>query len=89
MHYYVIILHNFRAKLVNHEICQISVELHGFGERYHTVESEFKPKFIDFLKTGDFLPLIHGGEAPGFNRMFWLNFQSPVCIERYLLNYCD
>lgn len=79
----------FRDKLIDREICQISIELHGFGPTYHTVEADFKSKFINFVKNSDFLPLIHGGEAPRFNRMFWLNFQSPGCVEKYLMNFCD
>jgi len=69
------------------EICQISIEIHGFDPKYHTTEAQFRSMFLDLLKNGDFVPMI-ATNADKFKRMFWLNMGSEKCIEKYLANLC-
>uniref|UniRef100_A0A915IAB9 Methyltransf_21 domain-containing protein n=1 Tax=Romanomermis culicivorax TaxID=13658 RepID=A0A915IAB9_ROMCU len=69
-----------------YSICQMSVELHGLGRKYNETDSEFRLKMLDLIENGTMLPLTGTG---GFNRMFWLDLESPICIEKYLYNFCD
>lgn len=74
-----------RNKLKNFHICQISIELHGL-KAYNITETRFADYFFDFLQNTNYVPVFATFKT--FHRMFWIDFQSPHCVNKYLPNYC-
>uniref|UniRef100_A0A915KRT0 Methyltransferase FkbM domain-containing protein n=1 Tax=Romanomermis culicivorax TaxID=13658 RepID=A0A915KRT0_ROMCU len=74
-------------RYLNSVVCQISVEIHGYSSEYRMNDVDYKAQVLDLIANSSFLP-IYGTKA-GFNRMYWLNMESPACLEKYFADFCD
>uniref|UniRef100_A0A915J922 Methyltransferase FkbM domain-containing protein n=1 Tax=Romanomermis culicivorax TaxID=13658 RepID=A0A915J922_ROMCU len=76
--------------LKNYHLCQLSMEIHGFNNgEYGMTHEKFTKQIFDLLNESSYLPIFgQYVQNGGFNRMFWVDYESNFCVEKYFHDYC-
>uniref|UniRef100_A0A915JEJ3 Uncharacterized protein n=1 Tax=Romanomermis culicivorax TaxID=13658 RepID=A0A915JEJ3_ROMCU len=64
----------------------MSVELHGVDGFYNVSEAQFGRIIKDLLLNGVHIPV--WAHTDFFSRTFWVDFESPKCVEKYFADFC-